>query len=229
MAERTVVPAAAAIRLPPGVPPEVAALIGCCVATGVGAVAKTAQLPPGASVAVFGLGGVGLSIVMGAVLAGAGRIVAVDRMPEKLERAAELGATAVVRATDRESTLREVRAAAGGEGPDYSFEAIGLPATIEQAIEVLPRGGTAVLVGLTPFGARASFEAFPFVDGSLRILGSNYGFAVAAVDFPRYAELHLAGRLPIERLVERTIGLDDVEEAFDVMRRGAGLRRVIIP
>jgi len=210
MAERTVVPAAAAIRLPRGVPPEVAALIGCCVATGVGAVAKTAQLPPGASVAVFGLGGVGLSIVMGAVLAGAGRIVAVDRMPEKLERAAELGATAVVRATDRESTLREVRAAAGGEGPDYSFEAIGLPATIEQAIEVLPRGGTAVLVGLTPFGARASFEAFPFVDGSLRILGSNYGFAVAAVDFPRYAELHLAGRLPIERLVERTIGLDDV-------------------
>ena len=229
MAERTVVPAAAAIPLPHGVPPEVAALIGCCVATGVGAVAKTAQLPPGASVAVFGLGGVGLSIVMGAVLAGASRVVAVDRVQEKLERAAELGATALVRATDPDATVAEVRAAAGGDGPDFAFEAIGLPATIEQAIAVLPRGGTAVLVGLTPFGARASFEAFPFVDGSLRILGSNYGFAVAAVDFPRYAELHLAGRLPIDRLVERTISIDEVEEAFEVMRRGAGLRRVIVP
>jgi len=227
MAERTVVPSTAAIPMPDGVPPPVAALIGCCVSTGVGAVTKTAELPSGASVAVFGLGGVGMSVVMGAVLAGAGRIVAIDRTAEKLELAGSLGATDVVLASEHAATVAAVRRAAGG-GLDFAFEAIGLPATIEQSIEVLRPGGTAVLVGLTRFGARASFEAFPFVDGSLRVLGSNYGFAVAAVDFPRYAELYLAGRLPIDRLVERTIGLDDVEAAFDVMRRGEGLRRVIV-
>jgi S-(hydroxymethyl)glutathione dehydrogenase/alcohol dehydrogenase len=228
MAERTVVPAEAAIPIPDAVAPEVAALIGCCVTTGVGAVLKTAQVEAGASIAVFGLGGVGLSVVMGAVVAGATRIVAVDRVPEKLERAADLGATDTVLATDPEATVRAVRAATGG-GPDFSFEAIGLSSTIEQSIACLPRGGTAVLVGLTRFGTRASFEAFPFVDGSQRVMGSNYGFAVAATDFPRYAELHLAGRLPIERLVEARIGLDDVEDAFDRMRRGEGLRRIIVP
>jgi S-(hydroxymethyl)glutathione dehydrogenase / alcohol dehydrogenase len=228
MAERTVVPAEAAIPIPDAVRPEVAALIGCCVTTGVGAVLKTAAVEPGASVAVFGLGGVGLSVVMGAVVAGATRIVAVDRVPEKLERAVDLGATHAILATDADATVRAIREATGG-GPDYAFEAIGLPATIEQTIACLPHGGTAVLVGLTRFGARASFEVFPFVDGSLRILGSNYGFAVAANDFPRYAELHLAGRLPIDKLVEARIGLDDVEDAFDRMRRGEGLRRVIVP
>ncbi len=228
MAERTVVPVEAAIPIPDAVAPEVAALIGCAVSTGVGAVLKTAQVPPGASVAVFGLGGVGLSIVMGAVLAGATRIVAVDRVAGKLERARELGATETILATDAEATVAAVRAATGGHGPDYAFEAIGLPTTIEQSIAVLPPGGTAVLVGLTRFGARASFEAFPFVDGSRRILGSNYGFAVAALDFPRYAELHLAGRLPIDRLIEARIGLDELEDAFERMRRGEGARRVIV-
>jgi S-(hydroxymethyl)glutathione dehydrogenase/alcohol dehydrogenase len=226
-AERTVVAVDAAITIPAVVTPEVAALIGCAVTTGVGAVLRTAQVPAGASVAVFGLGGVGLSVVMGAVLAGATRIVAIDRVPDKLDRARDLGATHTVLATDPAATLREIGQITGG-GPDFAFEAIGLPATIEQSVACLPRGGTAVLVGLTRFGARASIEAFPFVDGSQRILGSNYGFAVAATDFPRYAELHLAGRLPIERMIDARIGLDDVEDAFDRMRRGEGVRRVIV-
>jgi len=226
-AEAAVVPAEAAIALPDGIAPEAAALIGCCVATGVGAVTKTAAVEPGASVIVFGLGGVGLSCVMGAVLADAGRVVAVDRVAAKLDRARDLGATAAVLASDRASTDAAILEAAGG-GPDYVFEAIGLPATIEQAVALLPPGGTAVLVGLTPFGARASFEVFPFVDGSRRILGSNYGFAVAAVDFPRYAQLHLAGRLPIDRLVDRRIHLDDLEDAFAAMRRGEYVRQVVV-
>jgi S-(hydroxymethyl)glutathione dehydrogenase/alcohol dehydrogenase len=227
-AERTVVAADAAIPMPAGVSPEVAALIGCAVTTGVGAVLKTAQVEAGSSVAVIGLGGVGLSVIMGAVLAGAGRIVAMDRVAAKLERARDLGATDVVLAAEPEPTLAAIRAATGG-GPDYAFEAIGLAATIELSIACLRPGGTAVLVGLTRFGARASFEAFPFVDGSRRILGSNYGFAVAATDFPRYAELHLAGRLPIDRLIDARIGIDDVENAFDRMRHGEGVRSVIVP
>ena len=226
-AEAQIVPATAAIPMPDGISPEAAALIGCCVSTGVGAVAKTAAVQAGASVVVFGLGGVGLSVVMGAQLAGAARIVAVDRVAAKLDRARELGATHAVLAGEPAETLAAIRAATAG-GPDYAFEAIGLRVTIEQAIEVLPPGGTAVLVGLTPFGTRASFDVFPFVDGSRRILGSNYGFAVAAIDFPRYAELHLSGRLPIEKLIDRRIKLDGIEDAFDRMRRGEGLRSVVM-
>jgi S-(hydroxymethyl)glutathione dehydrogenase/alcohol dehydrogenase len=226
-AEAAIVPVQAAVPMPDGIAPEAAALIGCCVATGVGAVTKTAAVEAGASVAVIGLGGVGLACVMGAVLAGAGRIVAVDRVPGKLDRASEVGATTTVLATDRVTTDAAIRAATDG-GPDYVFEAVGLPATIEQAVGLLPPGGTAVLVGLTPFGARASFEVFPFVDGSRRILGSNYGFAVAAVDFPRYAGLHLAGRLPIDRLVDRRIELDALEDAFGAMRRGEYVRQVVV-
>jgi S-(hydroxymethyl)glutathione dehydrogenase/alcohol dehydrogenase len=232
MAESTIVPASAVVPMPEGIAPEVAALIGCCVSTGVGAVVKTAAMPAGSSVAVWGLGGVGLSVVMGAVLAGAARIVAVDRVAAKLDTARQLGATASVLAGDDPAdTLTRVRKAAGDGGPEFAFEAIGLPATIEQAVTVLPPGGTAVLVGLTRFGGRASFEVFPFVDGSRRILGSNYGWAVAAVDFPRYAELHLAGRLPIDALIDRRVPLSApaVEDAFDRMRRGQGLRTVIVP
>jgi S-(hydroxymethyl)glutathione dehydrogenase / alcohol dehydrogenase len=227
MASAQVVPAAAAIPMPDGTPPEVAALVGCCVATGVGAVTKTLPVAPGSSVAVIGLGGVGLSAVMGAALAGASRVVAVDRVEAKLELAREVGATDTVLAgADPVETLAAIRDATDG-GPDVCVEAIGLPATVELAIACLPTGGTALLVGMTPLGARASFEVFPFVDGARRIVGSNYGSAVPPVDFPRYASLFLDGRLPVDRLVTARIGLDDLEDAFARMRRGEGVRSVI--
>jgi Zn-dependent alcohol dehydrogenase len=210
------------------VDPAVAALIGCCVSTGVGAVLKTAEVPAGASVAVIGLGGVGLSCVMGAALAGASRIVAVDRVASKLDVACSVGATDGILATDdRAATIEALRDLTDG-GPDFVFEAIGRVPTAELAIEALPLGGTAVLVGMTPFAARASFAVYPLVDGSRRILGSNYGFADPAVDFPRYAALHLAGRLPVERLIDRRIALDEVEGAFDRLRSGEGLRQVLV-
>jgi len=203
-------------------------MIGCCVTTGVGAVLKTAQVPAGASVAVIGLGGVGLSCVMGAVLAGAARIVAVDRVAANLDVARTPGATdALLASDDRAATVDALRDLTDG-GPDFVFEAIGLPATVELAIESLPLGGTAVLVGMTPVEARASFAVYPFVDGSRRIFGSNYGFADPPVDFPRYAALHLAGRLPIDRLIDRRIGLDDLEAAFDRLRAGDALRQVVV-
>ena len=228
LAERVVVDAKTAVPIPDAIDPVAGALIGCCVSTGVGAVLKTAQVPAGATVVVYGLGGVGLSIVMGAVLAGATTIVAVDRHPAKLELAESVGATAgVVAGEDAESTVEAVRRVTRG-GADYGFEAIGLSATIEQTIRSVRTGGTAVLVGMTPLGVRASFDAYDMVDRSIRILGSNYGFTVGPIDFPRYAQLSLSGKLPIGRLVEGRIGLDEVETAFTSMRRGEGARRVVV-
>lgn len=228
MAEEATVAASAAVPVPAGLDPAVSALIGCCVSTGVGAALRTAAVAEGASAVVIGLGGVGLSVVMGLVLAGASSIVVVDRMAAKLDVARELGATgAILAGPDRDATLAAIREATDG-GPDHAFEAIGLSSTIELAVASLPPGGTATLVGMTPFGERASFEVFPFVDGGRRILGSNYGSTIPATDFPRYAQLQLDGRLPVERLIERRIGLDEIEDAFATMRRGEGLRRVVV-
>ncbi len=227
MAEAAVVPAAAAIPLPDDTDPAVAALIGCCVTTGVGAVLKTAAVPAGASVAVIGLGGVGLSCVMGSVVAGAARIIGIDRMTAKLVAASEVGATDTILASDDTATTIEALRDLTDGGPDFVFEAIGRTDTAELAIAALPVGGTAVLVGMTPLGARAAFEVYPFVDGSRRILGSNYGFAEPATDFPRYAEWTLDGRLPVSRLIDRRIRLDDLEDAFSAMRRGEYTRQII--
>ena len=227
MAEASVVPAAAAIPLPEGVDPAVAALIGCCVTTGVGAVTKTAAVPAGSTVAVIGLGGVGLSCIMGAVVAEASRIIAIDRVPAKLDAARAVGATdTILPDGDAASTVEALRDLTDG-GPDYVFEAIGRPSTVELAIAALPPGGTAVLVGITPVDDRAAFEVYPFVDGSRRIIGSNYGSAEPSVDFPRYASWALEGRVPIESLIDRRIALDDVEDAFEAMRQGQYVRQVI--
>jgi S-(hydroxymethyl)glutathione dehydrogenase/alcohol dehydrogenase len=227
-AEREVVAAVAAVPVPRDVPPEVAALIGCCVATGVGAVRNTARVPAGVPVAIVGLGGVGLSAVMGGALVGASPIVAVDRDPAKLQLASRAGASEGVLATsDHEETLRNIIQATGG-GPAFAFETAGFASTADLCLRSLPTGGTAVLVGLPPFGDRASVELFDFVDGSRRILGSNYGWSVPDRDFPLLAEHYLAGRLPIDLLVEERIALDDVERAMDALRRGEGARRVIL-
>ena len=222
--ERAIVPATAAIRVPRETPAAVAALIGCAVATGVGAVVNTARVEPGASVVIVGCGGVGLSAVMGAALAGATPIIAVDANPEKLELARDLGATHGVLGTD---AAREVAATCPG-GPDYVFEAVGAPATLALARDLVPRGGILVLVGMAAKGEQFSFEQFPFVDGGRTILGSNYGSTVPQRDFPRLARLHVEGRLPIDRLIEAEIPLDDLEDALGRLRRGVGARRVVV-
>jgi Zn-dependent alcohol dehydrogenase len=226
-AERAVVPARAAVPVPPEVPAEVAALIGCAVTTGVMAVLRAAAVPVGSSVAVIGLGGVGLSAVMGSALAGAATIVAVDRVEAKLDHARDLGATAAVKAGDPAATKAAIREAAGGR-PDVAVECIGLPATVELAIDLVGAGGTAVLVGIPPLYDRASFDVGKLIDRSARIIGANYGWAVPDQDFPRLSRLYLDGRLPVDRLIEARIGLEDVNQALDAMRRGEGLRRVIV-
>lgn len=227
-AEAVVIGEQAAVPMPEGVEPEVAALIGCGVTTGVMAVLRAAAVPEGASVAVIGLGGVGLSVVMGAVVAGAATIVAVDRVPEKIERARELGATHGVLASDDPlRTAAGIREAAGGP-PAFAFEAIGLTDTIELAIDVVGAGGTALVVGITPHGHRASFDVGSLVDRSARIVGCNYGWSIPSEDFPRLAELALEGRLPVARVIEERIGLHEVDAALEALRAGRGLRRVIV-
>lgn len=228
LAERQVVPAQAAIPVPNETPAEVAALIGCCVTTGVGAVLNTARVPDGASAVVIGLGGVGLSAVMGAALSGARPIVAVDRVPAKLDLATRLGATATVLVgPDPDATLREVRNASGS-GADFAFECAGLPGTADLAARCVGMGGTAVLVGIPKAGDEVRVDIGALVEGSGRIIGSNYGWSRPAVDFPRFAALHRGGKLPVDLLVERRIGLEGVNEAMHALRRGDGARRVVV-
>ena len=225
LGSHAVVPESGAVRVDASLPADVGALIGCGVATGVGAVLNTAAVQAGQSVVVIGCGGVGLSAVMGAALAGASAIVAVDLHDEKLDLARDVGATHGVRAGD----------AAGAEiarilpaGPDHVFEAIGLRSTIEWAFSLMPMGGTTTLVGMTPEGVRVGFDPLAFTAAGQTILGCTYGSCVPDRDFPRFAALAMEGRLPVERLIAERIGLDDVNRAFDQMREGDGARRVLI-
>jgi len=218
-----VVAAEAAIPVDPRTPVEVAALIGCAVTTGVGAVTETARVAAGESVVIVGLGGVGLSALLGAVLAGADPITAIDTNPEKLALATSLGATSVVQASPGLTA-----AALAPLEADHVLECIGLPSTVDLAVGLTRPGGTTTLVGMTPQGQRAGIDVYRFVDEGRRLLGSNYGSSVPAAAFPRLARLHLEGRLPVERLISERIGLDDVEEAFAAMRRGDGARRVVV-
>ncbi|OGN87913.1 MAG: hypothetical protein A2X23_12615 [Chloroflexi bacterium GWC2_73_18] len=246
--ERQVVAAGAAIPVDPATPPEIAALIGCAVTTGVGAATKTAAVRPGESVVVIGLGGVGLSVVMGAALAGADPIIAVDRVPEKLAVARLAGAThglqagggprpgvragrGVRAAAEGALSPEEIRATVRdltGGGADHAFEAIGLTATVEQAVELVRLGGTVTLVGMTPQGQRAGIDVYDFVEQGKVLRGSTYGSAVPALDFPRIARLYLEDRLPLDLLVGERIGLEGIDSALAAMRRGEGLRRVVV-
>lgn len=216
--ERQVVARAAAIRVDPRTPPEIAALIGCAVTTGVGAVRATAQVRPAESVTIIGVGGVGLSAVMGAAAAGAHPITAVDASPAQLELAVQAGAHRTLLAEE----------AAQAAGSDHVLECIGLVKTVELAIDLVRPGGTVTLVGMTPQGQRASFDVYRVVEDGKRIIGSNYGSAVPSRDFPRIALDYLEGRLPLDLLVTERIGLEGLEAAFGAMRRGDGARRVIL-
>lgn len=213
-----VVAASAAVPVPPSTPPEVAALIGCAVTTGVGAVLNTAGVREGESVAVIGMGGVGLAAVMAACLVAADPIVAIDTRKEKLDLALLAGATRTLR-TDDLGQLPPV---------DHALECIGLVETVELAVDLVRPGGVVTLVGMTAQGQRASFDVYRFVEDGKQMRGSNYGSAVPSRDFPRVAALHAEGRLPIELLVSARIGLEDVPGALDAMRRGEGARHVVV-
>lgn len=226
-ATRQVVAAEAAIPIDPALSADQAALIGCAVTTGVGAVLRTARVAEGETVVVIGLGGVGLAAVMGARLAGARRIVAVDRVASKLERALEAGATDTLLAGDATLTRAAVVACLPA-GADHVLEAIGLAATAELALDLVRPGGTVTLVGMTPQGVRAGIDVYAFVERGIRLLGSNYGSAVPAEVFPDLARRAVAGHLPIGLLVEERIAPGELARAFSALRRGEGARRVVV-
>jgi Zn-dependent alcohol dehydrogenase len=226
-AERAVVPAACCIPIGAAVPFEIAALVGCAVATGTGAVWRTAGVRPGDRVAVFGCGGVGMSALLGAVAAGAQPVVAVDLAPDKLALAEELGATHAIAATgSAEGTAERVLDVTGG-GVDYAFEATGRPEAALAAFLSTRARGAAVLIGIPAADATLTLPALPIPRMERRVLGSVYGSSRPARDFPALLELYRRGRLPLDRLVSRRLPLDDVEEAFGVLRAGASLRVVL--
>lgn len=226
-AEYCVVPESGVVRFDADVPLEQAALVGCAVATGFGAVVNTAQVPVGAGVAIIGCGGVGLCILQGATVSAAAPIIAVDVTDEKLDRARSLGATHTINAT-RQDPVDAVREITGGRGVDYAFEAIGLPRTIEQAVDMLASGATAVVVGQAPDGSRISIDPFRISDRELRIIGSNYGSCRPPTDFPRILDLCARGVIDPEAIVTRRIGLDEVNEGFAAMAKGEGARHLIV-
>ncbi|HEX6933937.1 MAG TPA: Zn-dependent alcohol dehydrogenase [Streptosporangiaceae bacterium] len=226
-AERAVVPASGAIKIRDDAPLDVVALIGCAVATGVGAVLNTAAVEPGATVAVIGCGGVGLSVVQGARLAGAGRIVAVDVRREKAALAARLGATDQVNAaaTDPVAAVRDIVP----DGVDYAFDAIGLTSTTSQAIAMLGLGGAAVIVGLPPDGATVSFEPLALAESDQRILGSNYGSVRPATDIPALVDRFMNGDLELGALVSGRLPLESAATALDELESGRAVRTLLIP
>ncbi|MBA2277436.1 MAG: Zn-dependent alcohol dehydrogenase [Chloroflexia bacterium] len=223
----TVVHADQCIPVSADLPPEQMSLIGCGVMTGVGAALYSARVEPGSSVAVFGCGGVGDSVIMGARLAGATTIIAVDVDPKKLEWAKDFGATHTVNARDGDPVVR-IKELTDGFGVNYSFEAVGRPETTMQAIFSRDLAGTCVIIGVA--GPTSEIESLPlgkFFDlgGSVRV--SWYGDCLPTRDFPMLASWYQQGRLDLDRLVTRTIALEDVEEAFHAMERGETLRSVI--
>jgi S-(hydroxymethyl)glutathione dehydrogenase/alcohol dehydrogenase len=224
-ADWTVVPQECCVPLVKEVPLAIAALIGCAVTTGVGAVVNTARVRPGSSVAVFGAGGVGLSIVMGAKLAGASRIVAVDRAEGKLDIAQDFGATDVLMAGPE--VTGDIRDLTEGRGADYVFEAIGLPAVQEQCLDAVRPGGMVVLVGVSPMGSGTNLPGAIITRQEKTVTGSYYGSANTARDFPLYADLYLKGKLDLDRLVSKTYPLEQINEAYADMLAGDTARGVI--
>ncbi len=226
-AERTLVADGQCTKVNPSIAPEVAGLLGCGVMAGLGAALWTGEIGPGDSVAVFGCGGVGDAAIAGAKLAGATTIVAVDRNPAKLDWARDFGATHLVDASSQDP-VEQVREATGGYGADVCIEAVGDPNVFEQAFFARDLAGTLVQVGVPSPQMRIDLPFIELFGRGGRIKPSWYGDCLPSRDFPMLVELHLQGRLPLERFVSERIALQDVEETFHKMDRGEVLRSVVV-
>lgn len=224
-AEQMLIHEHALVKVRKDMPLDRAALIGCGVTTGVGAVIHTAKVAPGETVAVIGCGGVGLSAINGAAIAGAGRIIAVDMMPQKLELARKFGATDTVNPKDGDP-VEAIREMTGG-GVHHAFEAIGLKVTTEQAFKMLQRGGTATIIGMIPVGTQIELHGPEFLM-ERKIQGSNMGSNRFRVDMPRFVDFYLNGKLHLDDLISRRIKLDEVNEGMEALKTGEVARSVIM-
>ena len=225
--EVSIIPATGAVKIPDDIPFTVAALIGCGVLTGVGAAMNTADIRPGDTVAVVGCGGVGLNVIQGARIAGAGEIIAVDMNETKLQMAKEFGATATVNASQGDP-VSQVMSMTEERGADVAFEVIGLQQTIDQVITMTRRGGQAILVGVPRMDAMVQVPGFlGMVLQSKQIRGCWYGSSNVQRDVPKLVELYKSGELKLDELISRTISLEEVNEAFDAMSTGEVARSVI--
>lgn len=226
-AEETVVSERAVLAVPDEVPLEHAALVGCAVMTGVGAVLNTAQVREGQSVLVVGLGGVGLSVVQGARLAGAGQIIVVDRAPEKLELARSMGATDALEAGGE--LARQVRGLTEKRGADHAFDCVGLAETIRSSWSATRRGGVTTIVGIGGKEQQVSFTALELFHFARTIQGCVYGSTDPLVDIPRILGHAAEGRLDLAALISGTVGLDGIDGAFADMAAGKGARTLVVP
>lgn len=225
-AERTVVSEGNVVKIREDAPLDVASLIACGVATGIGAVINTAKVEPGSNVVVIGAGGVGLNVVQGARLAGAARVIAVDLRDNKLDFAREMGATHTINSS-REDVVERVKALTGGQGADYAFEVIGLPQTINLAYESVHKGGMAVVVGVADENAELTLKPVWMMRTARSLVGCNYGSTRPQVDFPKLLDLYMEGRIKLNELITRRFALDEINEAFRAMEAGEVARGIL--
>ena len=223
-AEMMLVHEHALVKIRKDMPLDKAALIGCGVTTGVGAVHNTAKVEVGSTVAVIGCGGVGLSCINGASIAGAGRIVAIDVIGSKLNLAKKFGATDIVDAS-KGDPVEQIKELFDG-GVHYSFEAIGLKKTAEQAFEMLRPGGTATIVGMIPYGTKIEIHGADFLQ-ERKLIGCAMGSNRFRVDMPNYIDFYLAGKLKLDELLSRHISLEQINEGFAALKTGETARSVI--
>jgi len=225
-ADYAVVSRRSLVKIDPELPLDEAALFGCAVLTGVGAVVNTAQMPLGASAAVIGLGGVGLASLLGAVASGAREVIAIDRDESKLAFALELGATSAVNSTDPEAA-EQIRAATGG-GVEFAFDLTGVPAALDLAFKITARGGATVTAGLPPPTATLPLSPLTLVAEERTLKGSYIGTSVPSRDIPHYIALYQRGLLPVNKLMSGTLKLDDINEGFDLLHSGKAIRQVVV-
>jgi len=224
-AEKMLVHENALVKIGDNIPLDRAALIGCGVTTGMGAVLNTARIEPGSTVAVFGCGGVGIAAIQGARIAGARMIIAIDQFENKLAMGKKFGATHTVDASNTDA-VDAIRSMTGG-GVDYAFEAVGVKKLAEQCFECIKPGGTATIIGMIPVGQKVEIDG-PKLLTERKIQGTNMGSNRFRIDMPRYVDYYLQGRLNLDDMISRRGKLEDVNEAFRAMKAGEVARTVLM-
>ncbi|MBV7336316.1 Zn-dependent alcohol dehydrogenase [Chloroflexi bacterium TSY] len=226
-AEYAIVEQSQVVPVPDEIPLECAALLACGVITGLGAVTNTAQVETGSRVAVIGCGGVGLNSIQGAVLSGASQIIAIDLLDSKLEAARSFGATDTINVGEKDA-VDTVREMTEGRGADYAFATVGSSTAIEQAVNMIRSGGTAVIVGLPAHDQALFSVSAPHIVGGRSIMGSSMGSTRLFVDVPRLVDLYRNGHLKLDELITKRYPIEEINEAIESMERGEALRNVIV-